>query len=85
MATKIYISPSNQKGNTYASGNTNEMAQCNRIAEALEKILLENGYEVKRSPSGQDMSKSIQESNAWGADYHIPIHTNAGGMGLSPI
>lgn len=79
MATKIYISPSNQKGNTYASGNTNEMAQCNRIAEALEKILRENGYEVKRAPSGQDMSKSIRDSNAWGADYHIPIHTNAGG------
>lgn len=84
MATKIYISPSNQKGNTYASGNTNEMAQCNRIAEALEKILIENGYEVKRAPSGQDMSKSIQESNAWGADCHIPIHTNAGG-GKGPL
>ena len=55
MAKKIYISPSNQDANAYAYGNTNEMEQCNRIAEALEKHLKRNGYEVKRAPKGQDM------------------------------
>lgn len=79
MAKKIYISPSNQYANTYSYGNTNEMEQCNRIAEALEVALKRNGYEVKRAPKGQDMTKSINESNAWGADIHIPVHTNAGG------
>ena len=79
MAKKIYLSPSNQNANTYSYGSTNEMEQCNRIAECAEKHLLRNGYEVKRALKGQDMNKSISESNAWGADLHIPIHTNAGG------
>lgn len=78
-AKKIYISPSNQNKNAYAYGNTNECVQCNRIAEALEKHLKRNGYEVKRAPKGQEMNKSISDSNKWGADVHIPIHTNAGG------
>lgn len=79
MATKIYISPSNQYANAYAYGKTTEMEQCNRIAVALEKHLKRNGYEVKRAPKGQEMNKSISDSNKWGADVHIPIHTNAGG------
>lgn len=76
---KIYLSPSNQDGNPYSYGNTNEMVQCNRIAESAMKYLLRNGYEVKKAPQGQDMNVSIAESNSWGADLHIPIHTNAGG------
>lgn len=79
MAKKIYLSPSNQNGNLYKGQNTNEMEQCNRIAAAAEKHLKRNGYQVKRAPKGQDMNKSIKESNEWGADIHIPIHTNAGG------
>ena len=79
MAKKIYLSPSNQNGNLYKGQGTNEMEQCNRIAEAAEKHLKRNGFEVKRAPKGQDMWDSIKESNEWGADLHIPIHTNAGG------
>lgn len=76
---KVYLSPSNQYDNLYAYGNTNEMIQCNRIAEAAEKYLKANGFDVKRAPQGQNMNVSINESNAWGADVHICIHTNAGG------
>lgn len=76
---KIYLSPSNQDGNMYAYGNTNECEQCNRIAECAKKALLRCGFEVKKAPKGQNMYTSINESNSWGADLHIPIHTNAGG------
>lgn len=79
MAKKIYLSPSNQNGNLYKGQNTNEMEQCNRIAAAAEKHLKRNGFEVKRAKKGQDMWDSIKESNKWGSDLHIPIHTNAGG------
>ena len=78
---KIYLSPSNQDKNIYAAGNTTECDQCNRIAEYAEIALKRNGYEVKRAPKGQDMYVTIKESNSWGADLHIPIHTNAGGGG----
>lgn len=77
---KIYLSPSNQNGNMYAYGNTNECEQCNRIAECAKKALERCGFfEVKKAPKGQNMYTSIHESNSWGADLHIPIHTNAGG------
>lgn len=77
MSKKIYLSPSNQDGNMYAYGNTNEMEQCNRIADCAKAALERCGFTVKKAPKGQAMKTSIAESNAWGADLHIPIHTNA--------
>lgn len=77
MSKKIYLSPSNQDGNMYAYGKTNECDQCNRIADAAKKALERCGFTVKKAPKGQNMRVSINESNAWGADLHIPIHTNA--------
>ncbi len=79
MSKKIYLSPSNQDGNMYAYGNTNECEQCNRIADAAKTALERCGFTVKKAPKGQIMNTSINESNNWGADLHIPIHTNAGG------
>ena len=77
MAKKIYLSPSNQDSNTYATGNTNEMVQCNRIAVSAEYHLKRHGFEVKKASEGQNMWTSINESNSWGANLHVPIHTNA--------
>ena len=77
MNKKIYLSPSNQINNLYAAGNTNECEQCNRIAEYAKKALQRCGFEVKKALPGQNMNTSIKESNNWGADLHIPIHTNA--------
>lgn len=77
MAKKIYLSPSMQAHNMYAYGGTNEMEECNRIAEYAKMALERNGFEVKVAPKGQSMVKSIEESNKWKPDLHIPIHTNA--------
>lgn len=77
MPKKIYLSPSNQDGNLYAYGDTNEMEQCNCIAEYAKIALKRCGFEVKKAPKGQLMRTSIEESNSWGANLHIPIHTNA--------
>lgn len=63
----------------YAYGGTNEMEQCNHIADAAKAALERCGFTVKKAQKGQEMRKSIEESNSWGADLHIPIHTNAGG------
>lgn len=76
---KIYLSPSNQDCNKYIIGNTNEMEVCYKIATATGKYLERNGLEVKIAKKGQSNETSIKESNSWGADLHIPIHTNAGG------
>lgn len=76
---KVYLSPSSQKENAYATGNTNESAVCKKIATAAETALKRNGYAVKRGSTDKTVSQRIKESNDWGADLHVPIHTNAGG------
>ncbi|MBR2876672.1 MAG: N-acetylmuramoyl-L-alanine amidase [Clostridia bacterium] len=76
MAKKIYISPSNQKANLYATGNTNEQAQCKKIAKACYDFLKKNGFEVKCTYN-DDMYERVRESNAFNADIHLAIHTNA--------
>ena len=77
MAKKIYISPSDQTENRYAWGNTNEHAQCQRIAEAEAAALRRSGVEVKLAAFGTTMAQRCAESDAWGADIHSCVHTNA--------
>ena len=76
MAKKIYISPSNQNFNTYATGNTNEKAQCHKIAKACVNYLKKAGFNVMCTYD-DDMYKRVNESNSFGADMHVAIHTNA--------
>ena len=78
MSKKIYISPSDQTKNLYAVGNTNEAEQCRKIALVLVDALERCGFQAKTnvSPSAS-MYDRVKESNAWGADAHIPVHTNA--------
>lgn len=77
MTKKIYISPSDQTENRYAWGNTNEHAQCQRIAEAEAAALRRSGVEVKLAAFGTTMAQRCAESDAWGADIHNCVHTNA--------
>ena len=77
MSKRIYLSPSNQDGNTYASGNTNEMEQCDKIAKATATALKRCGFEVKVGKSGDTMQNRCIKSDAFKADIHMPIHTNA--------
>jgi N-acetylmuramoyl-L-alanine amidase len=76
MAKKIYLSPSSQSENAYATGGTNEQTQCRKIAEACGVFLKKVGFEVKVGNSGT-MQTRTADSNGWGADLHVPIHTNA--------
>ena len=77
--TKVYLAPSAQPDNSYAYGGYNEQQICNRIAEAARAALIRNGFEVMKAREGLEMEDKVRESNAWGADVHIPIHTDAGG------
>lgn len=76
MTKKVYLSPSDQTSNRYAYGNTTEAVQCGKIAEACRAALVRCGIEVK---VGQydTMANRCAASNAFGADLHVPIHTNA--------
>lgn len=78
---KVYLSPSDQVGNLYSYGNTNEATQCRKIAAACKTALERCGFAVKiNTKDGSNaMYDRVKESNAWGADLHVCIHTNAGG------
>lgn len=77
MAFKVYLSPSNQIGNKYAYGNTSEAIQCEQIAAFCATALKRCGIQVMVSKRNQTMATRVANSKTFGADLHVPIHTNA--------
>lgn len=73
---KIYISPSDQTANRYTGVDTNEAAVCRKIGSALQRALERCGM-ASRMDSEESMEARAAESDSWGADLHLCIHTNA--------
>lgn len=77
---RIYLSPSDQNDNKYAYGDYTEAQICRKIAEsALKHINRQTGMTAKLAGKSLSISERVSESNEWGADVHMAIHTNAGG------
>jgi len=76
MNKRIYISPSDQFRNLYATGGTNEKEQCRKIAKACYNFLKKNGFNVLCTYN-DSMEMRVRESNTFNADIHLAIHTNA--------
>jgi len=74
---KIYLSPSSQKENIYATGNTNEAIQCAKISKYCYDFLKKNGFNVINGKNNLSLSQKVKESNHLLADLHVCIHTNA--------
>lgn len=74
---KVFISPSNQTGNTYAGIDMNEAENCSAIAGLLADCLSTCGISVLRPEPGDSMSRAVSLSNSFKPDLHICIHTNA--------
>ena len=73
---KVFLSPSNQYDNVYAYGNTTEGVQCGKIADACKIALERSGVNVMLMHD-ESMQEKCAASNAFDADLHVPIHTNA--------
>lgn len=71
---KVFLSPSNQDGNTWAINNTNEEVQAKIFADKLEDLLEKQGVEVVRA---DHIKPSERIAYAEGCDLYIPLHTNA--------
>ena len=77
---KIFLSPSSQEWNRYATTHPNtEEAVCNKIADLTETILKEHGFLVMQNDPSGTPTDHTRKSNAYAPDLHVPIHTNAGG------
>lgn len=72
----IFLSPSQQAGNKYAVGDTNEKEQCEKIAEACAQALRLHGFEVILDPT-VPVEKRVIQAQDIRPDWYIPIHTNA--------
>lgn len=79
---KIYINPSVQYKNLYASDLGNEGEHMREISIILTDMLIDYTNLVvyaNNSYPGLSLSDSIKESNSYDVDYHIALHSNAGG------
>lgn len=79
---RFYLSPSGQIHNEYADGKHTEAEVCRIIAKKCEAYLKKGGADVLvAEPYDTDAQwkARIKESDSFKADYHVPIHTNAGG------
>ena len=71
---KVFLSPSNQDGNTWAINNTNEEVQARIFADKLGTLLEKRGVEVVRA---DNVTPTKRINYAKGCDLYIPLHTNA--------
>ena len=70
----VFLSPSDQLGNTYAYGDTNEAVVCQQISNMVEDKLNQLGVMVDSDPN---MYYAVDRSNRLRPDLHLAIHTNA--------
>ena len=81
MRNLWYISPSNQSGNLGVAGYGNEQDQMYLLADLLIPHLDRCGVEFYLAPKEVSLGARCRESDAMGADYHLALHSNAGGNG----
>jgi N-acetylmuramoyl-L-alanine amidase len=83
---KVYLSPSLQTANTYVyPPGGNEAQHTRTVADWAARFLRDDGRFAARlsakswaSPDGvSGLANVVADSNRWGADLHIPIHSNA--------
>lgn len=71
----IYLSPAKHSPEKYGCDGYAESAGANLVAQVVKDWLFNVGYMVQIGDG--DPAHNISESNAWGSDVHIPIHSNA--------
>ena len=78
---KIYLSASNQTDNIYnTKAKMSECDVCYLIAQKTQDYLSSiNGIESKLGGKHDTMASKVKASNDFEANYHVCIHTNAGG------
>lgn len=78
--SKIYLSPErrpNPHGPYYGYPGVYEHDVCVEIGAYCAEALTRCGFEVKVADPAINIYQRVDEGIAWGADYYMPIHTNA--------
>lgn len=76
----IYINPSVQTANMYYNNITTEAETMNKLAKILVNELNKDPrFLIYHNLSMMSLKESIKHSNSLNVDYHLALHTNAGG------
>ncbi len=75
----IYLSPSNQIHNRYKDLPNTEGYEMIKVANLVETILLEKGYQVINADVTKPIKERAKEGTELMADVYVALHTNAGG------
>lgn len=73
---KIFLSPSTQEWNKYATDG-NEELYMNRLADRIEPYLRSCGIGFVRNDPSRNVTGAIADSNAGTYDVHLALHSNA--------
>ena len=77
---KVYLNPSVQTANLYVDNLGNEGKNMNDICEYMvDELQSAEFIDLKYNLNYLPLAKSVQESNAFNADIHFALHSNAGG------
>lgn len=79
---KIFLSPSTQEWNEYATSG-NEELYMNLLADRMEPYLRSSGIQYVRNDPDRNVNGAIQDSNAGNYDVHLALHSNAAPKNLS--
>ena len=78
---KIFLSPSTQQYNAYINGAGSEEDIMNRLADAMEPLLLANGIQYARNDPNGTAADAIRLGNSGSYDFYLALHSNASGSG----
>lgn len=79
---KVFLSPSTQEWNQYASEG-NEELYMNRVADRMEPYLRSSGITYVRNDPSRNVTGAIKDSNSAYYDVHLALHSNASPERLS--
>lgn len=74
---RVYLSPSQQPYNIGVGDYGDEQTAMRQLAFILAWRLTSRECEVAVARSGMSLAEVVAESNAWGAAYHVCLHSNA--------
>lgn len=72
----LYLSPSTQQFNPYATSG-NEEYWMNLLADEMEPYLRSSGINFTRNDPATSAAAAIRQSNAGTYDFHLALHSNA--------
>lgn len=76
---KIYISPSSQTANVGVGTYGNEADRMQALSDLVVPKLEDMGYTVYGGDNSLSLTSRINASNNYDVDYHVALHSNAGG------